>query len=279
MPRRRQTRRKRNRKPQRPRSQKGGAAAPIKVVTYADKRKPTLDALEASCKGHGYEFEIVAFGQPWEGFIKRVEHYRTAAAAQQAAAGPDALMVFTDAFDTVCIQDAATLAAKYKAKPRKPPVVLGVENCCFENCDRGTLEWYTTHQIPGGRAAKEATVEPYEPNPGRHSLFISKESIFPNFGVVLGPAAALERMFSWIVSSGLPDDQFAAGKYLLGHPDQVDLDIEQTMIRNKVLERDQKQNEGSTAGPAFLHFPGMRDGDAQQKLLEYFTAYDTPVEN
>jgi hypothetical protein len=81
------------------------------------------------------------------------------------------------------------------------------------------------------------------------------------------------------LETGDSDDQRALGKLLAASSSQgsraalqVDLDVEGSVFRTKVAAAAAKAaEEGSTAGPAFLHFPGMYGKEAEllQRMRQY----------
>jgi hypothetical protein len=268
--------RRRNKKRKtRRRKQRGGAEliysepnAAIKVFTSSDKMKPTLETLLASLKKHKYSYEVLGFGKPWKGFETKIENYLEGMTRYAKEKGPDALAIFIDAFDVICIKDSDKLLATYKAKPRPMPVVFGAEVVCFKNCYKDILNWYDTHSVLNGRAAIEADLKPASNSP------LWKKPVFMNTGFIMGPVAQLQQMFTEIAQTPFEeDDQYTAGKWAVNHLDQFDLDGEESMIRNKVGNHEKLADEDGEEGPAFLHFPGSRAPEQQEELLKRYAAY------
>lgn len=266
------TRRRRTSKKQRGGSSSPPSSPPIKVFTSADKRRPTLDALEASCVRHGYDFEVIGLGKPWGGFKTKMENYVAGIQAYRAQKGDTALAVFMDGFDTLCIQSAEQFVKKYARRPRAHlPIVMGAEVACYQFCDYNMLAWYDHHKIPGGKAARVAKA----PSPsGNFHDVLAPEPMFLNSGLIVGPAKHLEELFLWMLNkSGTEDDQLAATHYLMHNMDNVDLDFEENLFRNKILKTEACPDEGTAEGPGFLHFPGQRNSGQQELLLEWFQRY------
>jgi hypothetical protein len=232
--------------------------------------EPTLQALLDSLKRHNYSYEVLGFGKPWKGFETKIENYLEGMKRYETEKGPDALAIFVDAFDVICIKDSDKLLKTYKEKPRPMPVVFGAEIACFNNCYKDVMNWYDTHQVLGGRAALEAPLKPV--NDGRG--FMSEKSIFMNTGFIIGPVSTLAQMFTEIAATPFEeDDQYTAGKWAVNHLDKFDLNVEETMIRNKLIPRDKLPDEDGTQGPAFLHFPGSRSKEQQAENVARYATY------
>jgi hypothetical protein len=231
--------------------------------------KPTLETLLASLKKHHYSYEVLGFGKPWKGFETKIENYLEGMTRYAKEKGPDALAIFIDAFDVICIKDSDKLLATYKAKPRPMPVVFGAEVVCFNNCYKDILTWYDTHNVLNGRAAIEADLKPADSSP------LWKKPVFMNTGFIMGPVAQLQQMFTEIAQTPFEvDDQYTAGKWAVSNLDKFDLDGEESMIRNKVGNHEKLPDEyGNRDGPAFLHFPGSRAPEQQEELLKRYAAY------
>jgi hypothetical protein len=234
----------------------------------ADKMKPTLEALLKSLKAHNYSYEVIGFGKPWQGFRTKMENYLDGISRY-----PDGMALFIDAYDVLCIKDASKLMATYKARPRTMPIVVGTEIICFyeDNCSMDALKWYDAKQLLGGRAAIEATLTKPEPT---RPYYQSEKPVFVNSGFILGPAQELKLMFQSMMDSGDTDDQIAVIHYMEKAMDKVDLDIEESMVRNKLKPRTKLPDEDGEQGPAFVHFPGTRTQDEQNRnVSEYYSAY------
>jgi hypothetical protein len=265
------------------RRQRGGVAAPelkyehpgaeIKMFTSSDRMEPTLEALLASTKRHNYSYEVIGFGKPWKGFKTKMENYLEGINRYVKEKGPSALAIFVDAFDVICIKDAAKQLASYKAKPRGMPVSVGVEIICFyeDNCSMEALKWYDDNKIPGGSAQIKAAL--FKPEPHR-PYYESPTSVFLNSGFIMGTASELQAMFQSMMDSGDTDDQIAVINYMLKAPGKVDYDVEESLIRNKLKPRTRLPDEDGEKGPGFLHFPGTRTKEEQAKnVAEYYRQY------
>ena len=239
--------------------------------------EPTLDALLSSLKLHKYSYEVLGMGKPWKGFKTKMENYLDGINRYITEKGPDALAVFIDAFDVFCIKDAKKQADAYRAKPRKMPIVVGVEIVCIytSNCSMNALKWYDSNNIPGGSEKVKAAL--FEPEKGKdigYSYYESPTPVFVNSGFIMGPAIELQAMFQSMVDSGDDDDQLAVINYLDKFPDRIDLDIEEALARNKIKPRTRLPDEDGEKGPGFVHFPGTRlEGEVKNKLEKYYTQY------
>ena len=253
--------------------QYGGAATPIHVILAANEMRPTLQALLSSLQTHGYTYEVIGLGKPWQGFQTKMRYYLEGIRSYHKAKGATALIALLDAFDTLSIKSAAAAAAAYSTKPRRMPILFSAETCCYGNCRKGVLDWYDYHKVKGGSAAVKATLQPTQPP--FPDCFLSPTPVFLNSGMTLGPAAELEAMLTEMVASGEPDDQLAAGDYLIRHMDLVDLDVEERVFRNKIQNLTKLPDEGlsSSQGPALIHFPGQRSEAQQKRIVELYKAY------
>jgi hypothetical protein len=233
-----------------------------------------MEALLESLRKHGYAYEVLGFGQPWNGFRTKMENYLKGVQEYQTSAGPDALAVFLDAFDTYCIKSAAEVAAAYRSKPRPMPILFGAEICCYTNsCNKETLKWYDTHNIFGGSQGIRKLVKNITPGTADEN-WIASRSVFLNSGLILGTASHLQGMFQEMVNGQEDDDQRASGNYMIAHPDLVDLDLEEAIFRNKIEPREPLPDEGTPSGPGFIHFPGMRNEQEQAKMLNIIHSLD-----
>jgi hypothetical protein len=229
--------------------------------------EPTLEKLLASLKKHKYSYEVLGFEKPWSGLHTKQTNYLEGMRRYKEEKGPDALAIFIDGYDVICIKDSDKLLEAYKAKKRKMPVVFSVEIICLFNCNKGVLQWYDTHSVLGGKAAIESKLE----NIGNGLK--SKDSVFLNTGFIMGPIGALEAIYSGISQTDFEvDDQYTAGKYLMNNLDKFDLDIEEALVRNKVSPREKLDDENGITGPAFLHFPGTQAERKQN--LDRFAKYE-----
>jgi hypothetical protein len=244
----------------------------IKVFTNADKSQPTLEAMIAALTRHNYSYEVLGYGKPWHGFQTRMENYEEALNRNMLESGPEALCIFVDGFDAICIKDSDKQLAAYKAKPRPMPVVFGAEICCLDNCDKNSLKWYDYHKLKNGSEAIKATLK--EMFPPNKDYLLSPEAVFANAGFIMGTTEGLLDLLKGMRASGNLDDQLAAGHYIANNPDKVDIDLEEKLVRNKISNRDKLPDEGTPEGPGFLHYPGMRSEEDKQKLLEKYKEFE-----
>jgi hypothetical protein len=149
--------------------------------------------------------------------------------------------------------------------------VFGSEIACFDNCYKEVLNWYDTHSVLGGRAAVEAPLKPVNDGNG----FMSEQPIFMNSGFIMGPVGKLQEIFKELSKTpdGEWDDQYTAGKWAVNHLDSFDLNVEESMVRNKLIPRDKLPDEDGEQGPAFLHFPGSRSKEQQKENIARYRAY------
>lgn len=263
------------------RKQRGGSqelsythpGAKIKVFMSADRMEPTLVELISSLKRHKYSYEVLGFGKKWSGFITKMENYLDGIERYMKVAGPDAIAIFIDAFDVLCIKSADKQLEAYMAKKRPMPIVIGVEIVCFykSNCSLDALDWYDVHNIYGGRKEIEKTF--MRPNPNM-LYYETPKNVFLNSGFIMGPVKELYAMFKGMMDSGINDDQLAAIDYMKKNPSKVDYDLEEALIRNKLKPREYLPDENGETGPGFVHFPGTRaPNEIQDKITKYYRQY------
>jgi len=233
----------------------------------------TLTELLKSLKKHHYSYEVLGFGKPWNGFITKMENYLEGINGYIKDYGEDAIAIFIDAFDVLCIKNSQKVFASYKAKKRPMPIVIGIEIMCFDqsNCSLDGLDWYDKHNVYGGRKEIEKTLT--RPNP-QMVYYESPKNVFLNSGFIMGPAKELQAMFQGWMNSGIDDDQLAAIDYMKKHPEMIDYDLEEDFIRNKIKPREYLPDENGVEGPGFVHFPGTRaPEEVKEKLTKYYTQY------
>lgn len=246
------------------------STVPMKVFIYADKWKPTAIALANSLKKHKYSYEVLGLGKPWGGWIERTKVYLAAIQAYKGEKGGEAVALFLDAYDIICIKDSETFFASYEARKRLMPVIFGAErNCHASMCNKNILEWYDYNEIEGGKAAVELQINTYGDGDG----LWSQRPVFTNNGTIMGTADGLEFLFTEILNTGIEDDQVAAGKVIEANLDKFDIDFEEALFRNKFRELDKLPDENGVTGPGFLHFHAMRSDEQQAEVLRRFQAY------
>jgi hypothetical protein len=100
--------------------------SPVCLVTSSNVWKPTLEALIRSCIRNRLSYRVMGIGEPWNGFITKMENYKKAAKDLQAQKGGNSLLIFVDAYDCLVIQPAQRLVELYNAKPRRMPILSNV---------------------------------------------------------------------------------------------------------------------------------------------------------
>jgi len=246
---------------------------PMKVFLYADKMKPTAKALTASLRKHKYSYEVLGLGKPWEGWIARTKTYLAAIQAYKAEKGPDAVALYIDAYDVICIMDSDKFFQAYQDREREMPVIFGAEqNCHTEMCNKKILDWYDYNEIEGGKAAVESQMNTWGDS-GEH-LWSRDRPAFTNNGTIMGTAEGLEFLFTEILKTGIPDDQVAAGHVIAANFDKFDIDFEENLFRNRFRHLEKRDDENGVDGPGFLHFHAMKTDQQQAEVLERFKSYE-----
>jgi hypothetical protein len=249
------------------------STSPITVFLYADKLKPTARALLESLKRHKFSYRLLGLGKPWEGWIARAKEYLSAIQAYRGENGADAIAIFIDAYDVICIKDSDKFYASYLSRKRNMPVVFGAEkNCHTEMCNKAILDWYDYNEIEGGKDAVMAQMNTWGDN--NEHLWSREKPVFTNNGTVMGTADGLEFLFTEIIKTGISDDQVAGGHVVAANFDKFDIDFEETFFRNRFRELEKLPDEGTDKGPGFLHFHAMRTDAQQEEVLRRFQAYN-----
>jgi hypothetical protein len=212
--------------------------------------------------------------------------YEAAAAAEP----PDSLVAFLDGYDSLAILPASTAVEKFLARPRAAlPILFSAEPICLTNCEKGQLAWFDSHPTNLGSAASiRAALKPVPDRPPAEGSVMHTAAVFLNGGAVMGRAGPLAAFYAAALKTGDSDDQRALGKLLAAPASspaakaalQVDLDVESNVFRTKVADVSNKMpNEGSPAGPAFLHFPGMyaRENEMLDKMKQYIPDSGQPL--
>jgi hypothetical protein len=248
------------------------STTPIKVFLYADKIKPTAKALMQSLQKHKYSYEVLGVGKPWEGWIARAKEYVSAAQKYKREKGGDAIMLFVDAYDVICIKDSDKFYKSYMEHDRDMPVIFGAEkNCHTEMCNKKILDWYDFNKIEGGKAAVDAQINTWGDN--NEHLWSRTRAVFTNNGTIMGTADGLEFLFTEIIKTGIQDDQVAGGHVIVANLDKFDIDFEEKFFRNRFRELDKLPDEGKDSGPGFLHFHAMKTEAQQAEVLRRFQSY------
>ena len=247
--------------------------SPIKVFLYADTMKPTAKALTASLRKHKFSYEVLGLGKPWEGWIARTKTYLAAIQAYKAEKGPNAVALYIDAFDVICIMDSDRFYTKYLARERDMPVIFGAEhNCHTAMCNKMILDWYDYNEIDGGKAAVMAQMNTWGDND--EHLWSRDQPVFTNNGTIMGTAEGLEFLFTEILKTGIPDDQVAAGHVIAANLDRFDIDYEENLFRNRFRHLEKRPDENGVDGPGFLHFHAMKTDQQQADILERYKSYE-----
>lgn len=241
----------------------------IKVFTYATEMKDTLRVLLESLKRNGYSYEVVGYGKPWSGFRNRMSEYLNAVKAYKDKVGDNELAVIIDGYDCLSIKDSQSVYNTFINRSRNTaPVMFGVEIVCNGNCNKNIVDWYQYHNIYGG---KDSIEKGYILKPDG---VVSEKPVFLNAGMLMGRVGALEKMYNGMLALNIEDDQVAAGTYILQHMDDIDLDIEESIFRNKPGDKSDiyLDDEGKPHGPAFLHFPGNSSQNSSV-LMSIYSKY------
>ena len=85
----------------------------MKVLTIATEKRGYFNALEESCRRHGYDLVVLGLGQEWKGFSMRLKLMLN----QLSTMDENETIIVADAFDVVFLQSSHKLKEKLKQYP------------------------------------------------------------------------------------------------------------------------------------------------------------------
>jgi hypothetical protein len=196
----------------------------ITVALLATHWTPTFENCRRSLHLHGYDYDILGWGEKWQGFSWRAKLYSDYCKARTRSS----IVVFLDAYDTLAVRSSSDFLEYYDAFKR--PVVVGAEWWCSSKKNCGTvINWWKGNEL------KQA--------------FRSRV----NGGCIAGRSEMLGHIYSWIVSKNYEDDQKGLADWidLYGH-DSVALDSGSALFYNGNIFDGLRPARSAF----FHHFPG-----------------------
>ena len=257
------------------------ADSKIKVFMCASKTSPTLELLLRSLERHGYSYEVLGFGKPWNNLGDKLKYYEEGSRNHLETNGKEELLIMIDAYDIICIKDSQYVYNAWLNRPRKMPVLYSSEQNCMGNCFQGNLlKWFDVYQdvLPppynvGSERLKNESITIHYEWPDVNKPIKSKMNLFFNTGFIMGKASDIASLMKEILTVPYEiDDQYTTGIYLNNdHYDLYDIDIEST-FSNTVLpfEPENLPDKNAPGQAAFIHFPGNRSEEAKAQLAEAF---------
>lgn len=159
----------------------------------------------------GYNYAILGKGQPWEGFITKMNLY-----LEFLKNVPhDEIVIICDSYDLLFLQTPQKIMEKYKRLAQNR-VVIGLENITNYFCKFSTI---CDPQI----VQKCKINNPYYP-----------DYIYPNSGFIMGRATDLLEIFNFMVQSEFKDDQYGLFQWILGNCHKCYFDVHLDFIFNYI---------------------------------------------
>lgn len=224
----------------------------VRIVSFCNKNSAGLINFVNSVSAFtGWELDVIGRGVEWNGWKTRMKSYKDYAATSD----PDAILVFLDAFDVLCLRNSDGFIDLFLQKDKK--YIIGYEKICAPGtCKRPSL-WQAAHGI-------------YDR--------------FPNGGCVIGRARDIYHMWQWCFDRGLTgDDQIALNHFMDHHIDDVGLDIDNEFVYNDLgaitaridISDDSISIDDLEQIPFFIHFPALM----LTRSIPLFSNYALPPRN
>lgn len=215
----------------------------------------------------GWKYRLIGTDAKWVSFLHRAARYLEEV-KRIAAADPDRLCVVADCRDVICVRTPLSFNQAFN-EFGKDIVVSGEIFCggtpepkpnvnCVDLTEYWNANGFEGDNIPIRR--------------------------FVNAGLISGKAAALVKMYEWMVKTGvdesMTDDQVLMGKFINAHPTEVQFDIEAEMLHTCTFGAScgymsyfQKDDSPTIAellgrGAFFLHIPGAIMGQGNKIVYD-----------
>lgn len=201
----------------------------MKLAIFANFNHPGLINFKQSVQP-GWELVHLGKDAKWEGWKTRMTHYRDFCRTLPR----DEVVVFSDAFDALCVRGAQDFLTDF-SKLERPIVVSGV------------VGYYP------GNTRKTPKVK------------VSGTARHVNAGLVAGQAGELASMYDWGLQHCIADDQLAVCAYINTYPEKCALDGDRALFFNDefgcmsyTFHGDHSITvKGQLRRPYVIHFPGL----------------------
>lgn len=210
------------------------------VVSYANNKNSLSDNLEASLRKYGYRYRIIGEGDKWVNFMTKIRGCYSYLKKTEEISGDD-IVVICDAYDVLACDYPEILIKKFKRFQRKGrKILVGSENKCGTNCIP-LDKYYEYHNEPRGR---------YQ---------------YANGGFYMGEKNELIKMFRYILSQGIGDDQISLCNYINQYPEKVQIDSKGSVVSNiqiysygdTIWKNNKPYNKYTDESPCFIHTPAI----------------------
>lgn len=240
------------------------------VISYENKfaEQENSQYFHNSLHRYGWEIKMVGDGEPWNGFISKLNGYRKALNELP----PEQIVVLSDSRDVFCVRSPLHFIPLIQPYVDSGRFVISAE--MFLN---GHLDW-NEEQLKSGDFWQGVPLTAYwtyhqiEPIPLRK---------YVNSGLIAGKVSHISDALEWILSNGFTDDQHGFAHYINAFPERVYLDTNATLLHTSDFGVDsglydmQKQCMDSPTfaellghGAFFLHIPGHAISKGQKKMYE-----------
>lgn len=91
------------------------------IVTVATHDSGYFEVLKESCVRYGHRLQVLGYGEPWQGFGRRLQLIREFLETLHA----EEIVVFMDAYDTFVVADESTILARFHAL--QSPIVISTQ--------------------------------------------------------------------------------------------------------------------------------------------------------
>lgn len=225
----------------------------MKLVGVGTDWNPHLFEWHHAAQIHGWDPVIVGLGQKWQGFAAYMRWMHD----ELDKYPEDELVFMVDTYDTLVQRTPEEAEAIYHEHFSKP-IVCGCESSCPSSA--------LCHAEAPAICAPD--VHP---------------RMYPNSGMLMGPAGLLKQIYVYGMKHQLKDDQLTVGKFWAENCDLIELDYESRLVYNVMYGMDTDVVKGKRqlahpvhkTVPVLVHFPGqpydfgMRRRKASSLLLPH----------
>ena len=158
---------------------------------------PTFENCRRSLNILDYDYEVLGWGEKWQGWSWRTQQY--------LAAIKTGTYLLLDSFDTIVAEAPAKVEKAYNSFNK--PIVVGSEWYCMGDTNCGKVDsWWKSRK----RALRQ----------------------YANAGCIMGEAQDLRAMLGEMLRSGVEDDQEFLAQYMNRYPEKFGLDYGSSLVQN-----------------------------------------------
>ncbi len=226
----------------------------VLVISFSNANHVGLVNFKNSISKHlGWTYKVIGMGTKWEGWMTRMKAYHS----YLSRLPPDEIVVLSDAYDVLCINNGG-LRFKELFLSLNKPIVIGAETGCSFNCFPPQKYW-----------------DEVKLNPNNKRRYV-------NGGLIAGYAGELAKMWAWCIERKFDDDQVGLGQFVNEFPSQVHLDIDSKLFFNDhraqtnyayLPETHTIILDNVPLAPFFIHFHGLNI-DASVPFFNLFQTAD-----